>query len=94
VQSFGPEVLEPDDLRQEIAADLLNMIGTYTEGADMKRKVSLLESNPFLRDKAAREAAIRRTVETSTAIEGVGINFSTTPPPRKSASRKSKNAGQ
>jgi hypothetical protein len=39
------------------------------------KKSSLLQSNPHLADARARGHAIRKTVATSTAIEGVRLVF-------------------
>jgi hypothetical protein len=41
----------------------------------MSRRRTLLETNPYLKHPVAREAALIRTVESSTAIEGVFINL-------------------
>lgn len=40
----------------------------------MKTK-PLIETNPYLKDAATREALITRSVETSCGVEGVKIDF-------------------
>jgi len=39
------------------------------------RKDALINTNPYLRDSRQREALLARTIISSTAIEGVNLDF-------------------